>query len=411
MPNPWQYIFDGYKKGIKPGKQGVQVLIDVETFEYFSVHSAGSEGVLVLIQHYRDIPLMRKESFVLAPGFEVDVGLGITEITTSQGAIERFKPAERDCYTADEVNLVSLPLKKGYRMSMKNCLYDKALHATRDACGCIPPFYVLGAMGKLPVCKGTALHCAYKIFDDVVQYRPGGTVDQPCRAPCNDQVYNSRIAFAKYPNRALFGKREEVCPLVEKLLKICTGWLDPHAINAYGQYTDELKIKKNVLLSEFPHLCEELAPFHLGQKCSATRKGVMANKNLTSILYEYARKNLLWLNVYVKDSFATRIVRDERMTRTSFVANVGGLLGLCMGFSLVSVAEIFYFGFKRQPPWDSLCSKLRCRRRRNRSGENNKRPDGDDDDDDRAASDVVVSGAENGRNRHSVSCEQPLKCE
>ena len=49
-------------------------------------------------------------------------------------------------------------------------------------------------------------------------------------------------------------------------------------------------------------------------------------------LYVYAKKNLLWLNVYVKDSFATRIVRDERMTVTSFVANVGGLLGLCMGF-------------------------------------------------------------------------------
>ena len=48
--------------------QGVEVLIDVETYEYFSVHSAGSEGVLVLIQHYRDIPLMRKESFVLSPG-------------------------------------------------------------------------------------------------------------------------------------------------------------------------------------------------------------------------------------------------------------------------------------------------------------------------------------------------------
>ena len=48
--------------------QGVVVLIDVETYEYFSVHSAGSEGVLVLIQHYRDIPLMRKESFVLSPG-------------------------------------------------------------------------------------------------------------------------------------------------------------------------------------------------------------------------------------------------------------------------------------------------------------------------------------------------------
>ena len=62
----------------------MEVLIDVETYEYFSVHSSGSEGVLVLIQHYRDIPLMRKESFVLAPGTEADVGLSITEIITTQ---------------------------------------------------------------------------------------------------------------------------------------------------------------------------------------------------------------------------------------------------------------------------------------------------------------------------------------
>lgn len=128
--------------------QGVEVLIDVETYEYFSVHSSGSEGVLVLIQHYRDIPLMRKESFVLAPGHEADVGLSITEITTSSNAITRFTPEERDCYVHDEVNLKSLPLKKGYRMSMKNCLYDKALHATKARCGCKPPFYVLGALGK-----------------------------------------------------------------------------------------------------------------------------------------------------------------------------------------------------------------------------------------------------------------------
>ena len=48
-----------------------------------------------------------------------------------------------------------------------------------------------------------------------------------CRAPCNDQIYQSRIAFAAYPNRALFSKRKEVCLLVKKLDKICTGWLDP----------------------------------------------------------------------------------------------------------------------------------------------------------------------------------------
>ena len=50
--------------------------------------------------------------------------------------------------------------------------------------------------------------------------------------------------------------------------------------------------------------------------------------------------SFLWMStliMVVQDSFATHIVRDERMTRTSFVANVGGLLGLCMGFSLVKM--------------------------------------------------------------------------
>ena len=75
---------------------------------------------------------MRKESFVLPPGHEADVGLSITEIITSDSAIERFTPKERDCYVHDEVNLKSLPLKKGYRMSMKNCLYDKALQVGLD---------------------------------------------------------------------------------------------------------------------------------------------------------------------------------------------------------------------------------------------------------------------------------------
>ena len=49
-----------------------------------------------------------------------------------------------------------------------------------------------------------------------------------------------------------------------------------------------------------------------------------------------------------KDSFAKRIVRDEKVTVTSFVANVGGLLGLCMGFSLVSVVEMVYFVIKEK---------------------------------------------------------------
>lgn len=35
-------------------------------------------------------------------------------------------------------------------------------------------------------------------------------------------------------------------------------------------------------------------------------------------------------------------MRDQKIPVIAFVANTGGLLGLCMGFSLVSVFEILY---------------------------------------------------------------------
>ena len=41
-------------------------------------------------------------------------------------------------------------------------------------------------------------------------------------------------------------------------------------------------------------------------------------------------------------SSLNRIKRDQKITVIGFVANTGGLLGLCMGFSLVSAFEILY---------------------------------------------------------------------
>ena len=43
-----------------------------------------------------------------------------------------------------------------------------------------------------------------------------------------------------------------------------------------------------------------------------------------------------------QDPFVTRILRDEKKSRIEFVANTGGLLGLCTGFSFITFCEIIY---------------------------------------------------------------------
>lgn len=169
-------------------------------------------------------------------------------------------------------------------------------------------------------------------------------------------VFFYRITLANYPNKAMFSKRPEICSVVKKLLKICQGWIDPHAVGAF-RYGDELKIKKKVLTDMYPTICTHLLGIFGDNStntpnltCPDVRRDLQnynQNREFFDVLYKYAKENLLWLNVYVKDSYASRIIRDEKMTRTRFVANVGGLLGLCMGFSFVSLAEIIYFCFKR----------------------------------------------------------------
>ena len=62
-----------------------------------------------------------------------------------------------------------------------------------------------------------------------------------------------------------------------------------------------------------------------------------------------------WTGVMSRDQFTaqepvvTNIWRDQKTPVINFIAYTGGLLGLCMGFSLVSLFEILYYALKSLP--------------------------------------------------------------
>ena len=64
--------------------------------------------------------------------------------------------------------------------------------------------------------------------------------------------------------------------------------------------------------------------------------------SLIRLLHKYARENLLLANIYIKDPAVTMIRRDQKIPVIWFVANIGGILGLCMGCSLVTVFEVLH---------------------------------------------------------------------
>ena len=80
----------------------------------------------------------------------------------------------------------------------------------------------------------------------------------------------------------------------------------------------------------------ELADF----QCSPN---VEETENLREEIHRYGKKNLASIHVLIQNPYVLTINRDVAMSFTSYIANTGGLLGLCLGFSFVSAIEVFFW--------------------------------------------------------------------
>ena len=67
------------------------------------------------------------------------------------------------------------------------------------------------------------------------------------------------------------------------------------------------------------------------------------NGTLVEEMYKYGRENLALIQVMIQSPYFTKIRRDVAMTFTTYIANSGGLLGLCLGFSFMSAIEIIFW--------------------------------------------------------------------
>ena len=64
-------------------------------------------------------------------------------------------------------------------------------------------------------------------------------------------------------------------------------------------------------------------------------------------VFNYAKINLIKLSIFIKDPYISKYVTEEKITEIAFVGTVGGVIGLFLGFSFISAAEIIYiFGIK-----------------------------------------------------------------
>ena len=79
-------------------------------------------------------------------------------------------------------------------------------------------------------------------------------------------------------------------------------------------------------------------------KCEGRLEG-FDNEEINKFLHTYASKNIAVLKIYLKEPYYTNIIRDRQITFITFVGNTGGLVGLCLGLSFISLFEGIYHIF------------------------------------------------------------------
>ena len=85
------------------------------------------------------------------------------------------------------------------------------------------------------------------------------------------------------------------------------------------------------------------------EKRNSTQKGkelfTVANNEEKD--YDAYEKDIATVTFFFESSNAFEFLRQSKTTMIDYISQVGGLLGLCLGFSFVSAVEIFYwFTFK-----------------------------------------------------------------
>ncbi|XP_017753882.1 PREDICTED: pickpocket protein 28-like [Eufriesea mexicana] len=115
-------------------------------------------------------------------------------------------------------------------------------------------------------------------------------------------------------------------------------------------YDDNIGIT-SINLSETPSCNCYPGCFEIGYNVEISQSKLMANvivsDNYVKKSKEYFTKNMAVVHLFFVESQFTKYMKNDLFGFTEFLCNTGGLLGLFMGFSFLSLVEIVYFATLR----------------------------------------------------------------
>ena len=146
-------------------KNGLQILLDAETYDYGSSPNGG-EGFILSILHHLDIPIMKNSGININTGQCNNLVVSATLMNTSEAVRNRFSPQQRNCYFEDEIQLLHLPHENSFRYDISNCLFEATLQKIEENCHCVPAYFQ-DTVPDVLVCTGPSINCMKQLKDEM----------------------------------------------------------------------------------------------------------------------------------------------------------------------------------------------------------------------------------------------------
>ncbi|CAL8109748.1 unnamed protein product [Orchesella dallaii] len=274
--------------------RGLTLMLD--TLRCDSVPTDSFKGLRILVHNADDFPAVAERGLVVGPGMENQIAVTAVETYSAQ-VLHEFSSATRGCFFPNE-----FPLNFYTEYSRSACVVECETEFISRECGCARYF----APGNYSVCSMRQyIECVKKAIDviqkksapmsmmgeddsSIFQFKSKKETLQEkscaefCLPACNETFYNVFVTSADFPNQ-------------------------PQA--------NQTKMIREAILEGHTHL-NDIA---------------------------YVSGSISVVRVFFRESSIMQYKRDELFTWEDFVSNLGGVMSLCLGFSILSLVEVFYF--------------------------------------------------------------------
>ena len=296
------------------------------------------DGFFAIIGSPNEFPMTKIQSSLIRPGHYNFVAIKATEVISNE-SIKKFNQTDRNCIFEDETKMI---LHANY--SQKNCLLEKSLEYVRInmklTTDCMPWYFPQKEKteeyrNQTRICDPYESHEFLNLMESVPPKE-----FKRCLPDCNSIEYSVSVTAA--PFRRCNYKNLGMSRLCDF----------DNSVAIYPAIWSDLVVKelqKENDNNEVPWYLTHRKDITETNKRSYGRVGkasgiaVFTDTSLEYDTYDAYEKDIAMVTFFFESTTAFQFYRSHRMTVNDFISQVGGMLGLCMGLSLVSFFEIFYW--------------------------------------------------------------------